>query len=333
VRFAKIALNLAVAIAALSLAACGGSGQLGYNGVVPTPTPVPTTAPHLYVEFTSTPGSAYAAGVAVYALPLTSNSAPLYVIGGTFGPLAFDPSGNIYTTALNQLREFSAPLSASSLAVTLLTQGTTTIPTAANDIGFDQYGDLWMQTSYDLREFPAPVTATSSAATIVSGGGQTQLVLSPSGTMYAGPQAPAINTAIALMNYGAYPYTAPKKINNATIGVPLGWAPDGTILAYTNGYVLPNTTKLVPPGLEDVQFVSAFPIVTFELPFQLFSGQNAAHTAAMDIDGTFYAISAPAQTLNVFAWPMTATSKPSVQLACVPAAGSCFPPTALYLGP
>ena len=334
----RILCALLAAAAALVLAACGNAAStppsVAYAGQ-PTPTPTPFNG-RLYVEYAPKIGSASAAGIGVYALPLSPSSTPLFVIPQNVGPLAFDPHGNMFTSLQDAIAEFTFPFSASSVPVTAISRGSQTIPQYVSDIGFDGNGNLWAQTSSDVRDFVPPIGVNSIAQTIVSGASLSQLIFSPSGTMYTGNSALHFGATDTIRIYKFYPYTAPPTtIAGAQFGIPIGFYPDGTIsISSTGANVVEPPGTIAPPGLEIVNSIGATTTVQYIVPFTVTNQATLAHSGAVDQAGTTYVLDgARNNALEVYAYPMGPGSAPQFHIQCVPAPGGCLPPVGVYLGP
>ncbi|HEV3154348.1 MAG TPA: hypothetical protein VGZ02_11130 [Candidatus Baltobacteraceae bacterium] len=333
---------LAAALCGL-LAACGNAGSTPPSQAIlgqPSPTPTPFNG-HLYVEYANPSvgvGAASADGFAVYSLPLTAQSTPLFAVAQPVGPMAFDPSGNLFAiTQSNVISEFRFPFTANSTPSAVITSGAQTIPSFVTDIAFDTNGNLWAETASDLRDFVPPITAASTAQTIVSGG-LNQLTIDPSsGKAYAGNTALHFGATDTILVYNFYPYTAPpKSIGNAQFSAPLGFYPDGTILISSTGanVIQQIPGSIAPPGLEVVNSLSSSLMVPYIIPFTVTNQASLAHSAAIDQNGTTYILDGHlSNALDVFAFPMTQNSRPQFRIGCVPAAGMCQTPVGVYLGP
>lgn len=320
--------------------ACGNAGSTPPSVAIlgqPSPSPTPFNG-HLYVEYSATPGAPLADGVAVYALPLSARSAPLYTIAGPMGPIAFDPYGNLFACNLTSIVEYRYPFSAASTPATVIAQGATTIPTFVNDIGFDANGDLWAQTTYDLRDFVPPFTPGTAAQSVVTGGGLNQLIFSPSGKLFSGVMSLHFGSTDTVDVYAQFPYVVPpKKIVNAAFGPPMGFFPDGTVLVSSSGAnvqdVIPGSIN--PPGLEVLPpSLSASTTAPYIIPFTVSNEASLAHPGAVDQNGTAYVLNGKANdAVDVFAFPVIQGASRETRLSCVQTADGCEQPLGVYLGP
>lgn len=337
----RILKAFAVAAVLGALCACGNASSIEASSVADTPTPIPTPyTGRLYVEYGNTTGDFAPSGVAVYALPLTPQSKPLFTNSNQIGPLAFDQYGNLFTISQNKssILEYRFPFTAASLPATVITQGSGTIPPddVANDIGFDPGGDLWVLTDADLRGFVLPLNAQSVAEVVDSGGG-TNMTFSPSGSLYAGPLSVHFATTVNIQVYGGFPYTAPPKtLSNVAFSIPLGYFPDGTALVTSSGGnvrgQIPN--QIYPPGLEVLPSISASTTVPYDIPFAPSDQTALPHTGAVDGNGVTYVLNGNAQNaLDVFAYPMLQGAMHQMRISCVPVSGSCMVPLGVYTGP
>lgn len=331
---------LAVAVFLL-LCACSGTNvpapvAPGLPGGNPTPSPTPFNG-HLFVEYGSA-GSPLGDGIAAYALPLTPQSSPQFVIqtgAQSIAAFTMDAAGNLYATDDLSILKFSAPLSAASSPVPLITPGPATLPSSVGDVQFDPSGNLWVATANDVREFPAPLTPGENAATILSGGiGTSSIQFDPaSAVMYVGPMSPPSGTVPTVRVYAVPPYTAPPKNVTSPFGVPIGFDGNGNAFSYTDGFVAGGT--LQPAGLTQIHLpLSSGTQPLAERAFALFTPQSAVTPAAVDGAQTIYAIDKNAGNAVVaFPAPLSGTSQASAVLPCVRVAGGCRTAVGVYVGP
>ena len=343
---------------AIVLASCQNAGVTPASQAPPVPSPTPTPqAANLYVEYTANLGPGTADGVAVYPLtlpspgslpvpgspvplPLASPAVPAFSIAATLGPLAFDQIGNMYTVGQDQetILEYPYPFGPSTVATTVIQPGAATIPPNASrisDIAFDLFGNLWAETNFDLRDFPPPFNAKTIAQTIVSGGGANQLIFSGSGKLYAGPMSVAFGATATIQIYNPYPYTVPpKKVSNVGFGAPMGFFPDGTVVISATGANIVGQLLPGPPGLEVVSSgLSSTTMAPFIIPFTV-AKDPVGHPGAVDPDGNAYILDGSANNaIDVYAFPVVASSKPIMQIPCVQVSGACETPVGVYVGP